>query len=69
MKGEGAPEDIHPNFIRKQGVSRVNHTQRAPHPSEEMINDPEETELLAEFVQVITTFIEHHVRILFFGSL
>ncbi|KAJ7432244.1 hypothetical protein B0H11DRAFT_1760779 [Mycena galericulata] len=59
--GDNAPKEVHPNFVRKEGATHVNHGQRAPYPSEEMTEDPEETELLAEFVQLITTFIEFHL--------
>ncbi|KAJ7730892.1 hypothetical protein DFH07DRAFT_756078 [Mycena maculata] len=59
-QGDDAPKNVHPNHVHKKG-KRANHTQRAPHASEEMTDDPDETELLVEFVQVITTFIEYHL--------
>ncbi|KAJ7130251.1 hypothetical protein C8R44DRAFT_731804 [Mycena epipterygia] len=61
-QGHGAPGGVHPNICCKESVSRVNHSQRAPHPSEEMKEDPEETELLAEFIQLIIVVIELHIK-------
>ncbi|KAJ7035461.1 hypothetical protein C8F04DRAFT_896063, partial [Mycena alexandri] len=47
-KGDTAPKDIHPNKCRKAGVTRVNLTQRVPHQSADIINNPEEYVALAD---------------------
>ncbi|KAJ7719408.1 hypothetical protein B0H16DRAFT_1336735, partial [Mycena metata] len=60
-EGPGVPTDIHPFQLQKEGVSQVNSRQRAPHPSQEMKDDPEEGELLAELIKLITVIVEVHV--------
>ncbi|KAJ6578502.1 hypothetical protein B0H19DRAFT_1062983 [Mycena capillaripes] len=63
-QGNDAPKDVHPNLLRREGVSKVNY-QRGPRPAKEMKDEPEETELLNEFLQMITVVIEVHLRKLF----
>ncbi|KAJ7018080.1 hypothetical protein C8F04DRAFT_958430 [Mycena alexandri] len=60
--GPGVPTNIHPFLLQKEGVSRVNFRQRAPHPSQEMKDEPEESELLAELIKLITVIIEVHLK-------
>ncbi|KAJ7829621.1 hypothetical protein B0H13DRAFT_1655569, partial [Mycena leptocephala] len=60
--GINAPKDCHPNTTKRDDVSRVNHKQRAPLPSKEMKDEPEETELLSEFIKLITIIIEKHLK-------
>ncbi|KAK7019275.1 hypothetical protein R3P38DRAFT_3319350 [Favolaschia claudopus] len=60
-QGVGAPE-AHPNLIAKKGVSRVNRSQRVPKASREMIDEPEESALTAEFIELIMTVIEIHIK-------
>ncbi|KAJ6552568.1 hypothetical protein DFH09DRAFT_1496685 [Mycena vulgaris] len=61
-QGHDAPKDVHPNLVHKLGVDHINYTQRAPHPSEEMKEDPPETNLLADFLKFVTIIIEFHLR-------
>ncbi|KAJ6535545.1 hypothetical protein B0H19DRAFT_1322533 [Mycena capillaripes] len=61
-QGDGAPEDVHPNFVQKEGVQKTNYSQRAPLPSQEMKEEPEETEQLSEFIQLVTLIIELHLK-------
>jgi hypothetical protein len=61
LQGHDAPKGVHPNQIRKANVAHVNYTQRAPRASDEMKDDPQETELLAEFIKLVTIIIEFHV--------
>ncbi|KAJ7792854.1 hypothetical protein B0H14DRAFT_2928965 [Mycena olivaceomarginata] len=53
-QGNGAPNDVHPNFVRKIHQVRVNHAQRTPHPSKEIEDNPEEAAQLAELIHLIT---------------
>ncbi|KAJ7140273.1 hypothetical protein C8R43DRAFT_1131647 [Mycena crocata] len=61
-KGNTAPAGFHPNTIRKEGATHVNFTQRAPHPSDEIKDDPLEAAALAEFIKLVTFVIEFHLR-------
>ncbi|KAJ6547967.1 hypothetical protein DFH09DRAFT_1281711 [Mycena vulgaris] len=61
-QGHGAPKDVHPNYCRKEGTKHTNFSQRAPHPSEEMKEDPDETELMAEFISLIAIIMEFHIK-------
>ncbi|KAJ7782286.1 hypothetical protein DFH07DRAFT_949083 [Mycena maculata] len=61
-KGHTAPKDVHANFVKKRGKSRVNHSQRVPNPSKEIRERPEEAELLSELIQLITIIVEHHIK-------
>ncbi|KAJ6542472.1 hypothetical protein DFH09DRAFT_1089025 [Mycena vulgaris] len=61
-QGHDAPKDVHPNVVHKVGVEHIIFSQRAPHPSEEMTADPPETDLLAEFIKLVTIIIEFHMR-------
>ncbi|KAJ7661099.1 hypothetical protein B0H17DRAFT_1144802 [Mycena rosella] len=63
-QGHTAPKNVHPYNVRKEGATRVNFTQRAPHTSEEMKEDPMETELIAEFIKLVTIVIEFHLKTL-----
>ncbi|KAK6977551.1 hypothetical protein R3P38DRAFT_2581340 [Favolaschia claudopus] len=60
-QGTGAP-DVHPNLVAREGVTKVNHSQRAPRESKETKDEPEESNLTAEFIQLITTVIELHIK-------
>ncbi|KAJ7157816.1 DNA topoisomerase [Mycena filopes] len=40
-QGDTAPKNLHPNKCRKKNVSRVNITQRVPHQTQEISEDPE----------------------------
>ncbi|KAJ7601372.1 hypothetical protein DFH06DRAFT_1026259 [Mycena polygramma] len=53
-KGKSAPVDeIHPHFIWRKGVSQVNHLQRVPWTSSEIVKDPEAyASLVAAFTGV-----------------
>ncbi|KAK6966850.1 hypothetical protein R3P38DRAFT_3511953, partial [Favolaschia claudopus] len=51
-----------PNLIAKKGVSRVNRSQRVPKASREMVDEPEESALTAEFTELIITVIEIHIK-------
>ncbi|KAJ7766829.1 hypothetical protein B0H16DRAFT_1453844 [Mycena metata] len=62
QNGDGAPQDVHPNLLRRPGVSRVNFTQRVPHPSQEMKDEPEENELIAEFIRLVVMIVEIHLK-------
>ncbi|KAJ7703457.1 hypothetical protein B0H16DRAFT_1747922 [Mycena metata] len=65
QQGDGAPQDVHPHLLRRPGVSRVNFTQRVPHPSQEMKDEPEENELIAEFIRLVVMIVEIHASALF----
>ncbi|KAJ7922039.1 hypothetical protein B0H13DRAFT_2317802 [Mycena leptocephala] len=61
-KGDQAPKGIHPNYVQKEGRSAVNHTQRVPYVSKEIEENPEEAELLAEMIHLITIIVEYHLK-------
>ena len=56
-QGNRAPVDIHPNFLYREGAAKVNHTQRIPHVSETIKNQPEEYEALVASLKDICDFI------------
>ncbi|KAF8176640.1 hypothetical protein K438DRAFT_1607254 [Mycena galopus ATCC 62051] len=60
--GSGAPKDVHPNHVHKEGVSRVNYHQHSPHTSAELRENPLESALLAEFLNCIVVFVEMHLK-------
>ncbi|KAJ7145083.1 hypothetical protein C8R43DRAFT_1130156 [Mycena crocata] len=62
QKGKGAPDGYHPNVLRPEGATHVNFTQRTPHPSDEMKEDPAETDSMAEFIKLITIIVEFHLK-------
>jgi hypothetical protein len=41
LQGEGAPTGVHADFIKKHGVTRVNHTQRIPYESTLIRQNPD----------------------------
>ncbi|KAF8207540.1 hypothetical protein K438DRAFT_1755576 [Mycena galopus ATCC 62051] len=59
-KGDDTPKGVHPNFVRKIDKIRVKHSQRTPHPSKEIEDNPEEAAMLAEMIHLITIIVEHH---------
>ncbi|KAJ7247715.1 hypothetical protein C8J57DRAFT_984314, partial [Mycena rebaudengoi] len=59
-KGHNAPKHVHPNYIKKKNVSWANHTQRIPLWLADMRKHPEETEILAELIKLITIVVEFH---------
>ncbi|KAJ7272360.1 hypothetical protein C8J57DRAFT_1507215 [Mycena rebaudengoi] len=61
-KGHSAPKDVHPNYVHNKNSGRVNHSQRVPHRSAEMRDAPDETEILAELIQLITLIVEFHIK-------
>ncbi|KAJ7695870.1 hypothetical protein B0H16DRAFT_1224749, partial [Mycena metata] len=62
-KGHDAPNDVHPNFLSKRGIKKINHGQRVPHASKEVEENPEEAAMLAEMIHLITTIVEHHIYV------
>ncbi|KAJ7711116.1 hypothetical protein B0H16DRAFT_1480571 [Mycena metata] len=65
QQGDGALQDVHPHLLRCPGVSRVNFTQRVPHPSQEMKDELEENKLIAEFIGLVVMVVEIHASALF----
>ncbi|KAJ7817089.1 hypothetical protein B0H14DRAFT_2374187 [Mycena olivaceomarginata] len=61
-QGTDAPEGVHPFQLIREDVSRANVTQRAPLPSREMKDEPEESALTAEFIQLLVSIVEIHMR-------
>ncbi|KAJ6489152.1 hypothetical protein C8R47DRAFT_1125184, partial [Mycena vitilis] len=59
-KGDSAPKNVHPNFVH--GSKASNKTQRFPYASKEVEEHPEEAELLAEMIHLITIIVEHHLK-------
>ncbi|KAJ7509215.1 hypothetical protein B0H11DRAFT_1791472, partial [Mycena galericulata] len=47
-KGKGAPAGAHPNKVRKDHKGRVNHEQRVPHQSKDILKNTAKWALLAE---------------------
>jgi hypothetical protein len=39
LQGTGAPADVHPDHLKNADASRVNHTQRTPYESREILED------------------------------
>jgi hypothetical protein len=63
IKGDQAPKGVHPNYVQKEGRSTTNHTQRVPYASKEIEDNPEEAELLAEMIHLITIIVEYHASL------
>jgi hypothetical protein len=61
MQGKGAPAGVHPHRLRKVNVTRVNHTQRTPHESEDIANDTEEFQILTSIMEDLMDFIQANV--------
>ncbi|KAJ7267352.1 hypothetical protein C8J57DRAFT_1067884 [Mycena rebaudengoi] len=61
-KGHNAPKHVHPNYVKKKNVKRANHSQRVPLRSADMRKRPEETEILAELIKLITIVVEFHIK-------
>ncbi|KAJ7181625.1 hypothetical protein C8R43DRAFT_869657 [Mycena crocata] len=62
-KGHKAPKGVHPHYVFKEKKGKVNHTQRVPYASKEIEENPEEAEMLAELIHLVTIIVEHHVRL------
>ncbi|KAJ7186562.1 hypothetical protein C8R46DRAFT_276527 [Mycena filopes] len=64
--GDKAPKDLHPNKCRKKTVSRVNITQRVPHQTQEISQDPEEYVALADaftgYFEIVSEAVSVFVR-------
>ncbi|KAG6914250.1 hypothetical protein DXG01_001456 [Tephrocybe rancida] len=60
-KGTGAPP-VHPHYIYKDGVIKVNHSQRKPQCSKEIQQDPQEYHLLAQYLKGFFEFIEANLQ-------
>ncbi|KAJ7456869.1 hypothetical protein B0H11DRAFT_1617531, partial [Mycena galericulata] len=64
-KGHSAPKNIHPDKIKKAHGGRVNITQRTPHKSKELLDQPEEYAILAEaftdFFQILRVALEKYL--------
>ncbi|KAJ6561424.1 hypothetical protein DFH09DRAFT_1082892 [Mycena vulgaris] len=61
-KGHDAPKDVHPNYVHKTDKTRANFTQRTPHVSKEVEDNPAEAAMLAEMIHLITIIVEYHVK-------
>jgi hypothetical protein len=57
-QGTGAPPDVHPNYLYREGATKVNHSQRIPHVSEIIRAQPEEYEALINALRDICGYIE-----------
>ncbi|KAH7905173.1 hypothetical protein BJ138DRAFT_1118706 [Hygrophoropsis aurantiaca] len=55
--GEGAPTGVHADFIKKHGVSRVNHTQRIPYESNLIRQNPEKHQAILSVIEDICELI------------
>ncbi|KAJ7276958.1 hypothetical protein C8J57DRAFT_1061393 [Mycena rebaudengoi] len=61
--GSMAPKDAHPDYVAREKVTRVNHGQRLPHPSEEMVREPVAYDLLKRNLSDIVAFIAENVSL------
>ncbi|KAJ7667363.1 hypothetical protein B0H17DRAFT_1251658 [Mycena rosella] len=55
--GSGAPADVHPNNLRKEGEGRVNFTQRFPHQSKDILEHRHGFLLLAQAYENFFEFL------------
>ena len=60
-QGTGAPAGVHPDFLRKVNVTKVNHTQRTPHESSDIGKDTEEFANLTSIMEELMLFIQANV--------
>jgi len=54
---------VHPDQLRAEHVGVVNHTQRTPHESMEIVVDPEEYDLLKGIMEDPMAFIRANVSL------
>jgi hypothetical protein len=64
-----APQDSHPDCLKKSGTSKVNLTQRTAHESKEIAEDTEEYTILKGIMEDAMEFIRANVRIVCFINL
>lgn len=69
LQGEGAPEDVHPDYLRKrkegepkEGVRNVNHTQRTPYAARAIRDCPETYHALMSALQDICTLVSDIIK-------
>jgi len=63
MKGEGAPQDCHPDTIAKESCLRINWSQRTPRQSQEIKENPERYAVLKIILADILRFIHDNVSL------
>ncbi|KAG6848785.1 hypothetical protein H0H93_014029, partial [Arthromyces matolae] len=56
-KGTGAPKDVHPDYLGKQGKSHINFSQRLPHLSKDILDNLEEFGVLVDMLTDIGSFV------------
>ncbi|KAJ7205349.1 hypothetical protein C8J57DRAFT_1100151 [Mycena rebaudengoi] len=61
--GSMAPKDAHPDYVAREKVTRVNHGQRLPHPSEEMVREPVAYDLLKRNLSDIVAFVAENIAV------
>ncbi|KAJ7198054.1 hypothetical protein C8J57DRAFT_1105294 [Mycena rebaudengoi] len=61
--GSTAPKDAHPDYVAREKVTRVNHGQHLPHPSEKMVREPVAYDLLKHNLLDIVAFIAENVSL------
>jgi hypothetical protein len=60
-QGKGTPSGIHPDFLRKARVTKVNHTQRTPHESNDIATDTAEFQTLMSIMEDLMEFLQANV--------
>ncbi|KAM5543954.1 hypothetical protein V8D89_002571 [Ganoderma adspersum] len=63
QKGTGAPKHVHPWFLKREGVTKTNHTQIVPYESREMLDHYEEYNALCMALERIFTWIEQKLKV------
>lgn len=63
-QGKNALEGVHPDYVYREGASRINHSQRTPYSSAEIQQDPEVFRILSDSIREFCEFVETNVGLL-----
>ncbi|KAJ7245070.1 hypothetical protein C8J57DRAFT_1680036 [Mycena rebaudengoi] len=63
LQGSKAPKDAHPDYVVREKVTQVNHSQRLPHPLEQMVREPVAYDLLKRNLADIVSFLAENISV------